>query len=986
MAEYEKTKQLAEYSGAAKVIAALASSSYPQFDRENFGVWKALMECGLRANELWDAVDPGGDAFKKEGAEHRKDRQAASAIYSVMPMYVLQHLIAKATAKEVWDTLKLMLEGHTRVKEANLQTLLRNYETLVMGDDESVDAFASRVATLVNRIRALGENLTEALVVRRFLRAAPPRYLQIVTAIEQCVDLATLSIDDLVGRYKAHDERMRYSLRDGRNDELVMLTRAQWVALSKEKQGGSRSSSKKKGKQRSARKNFADSDKDSGDEAAPPPRGKFDIRKVRCYNCGLLGHFKANSEEAPKQKALMAQQGDESDMMLMCELVDKVDPVLQASAKEIVMLREEKVHYQDHGSETHVDDTDIGGDSEAYGDVTGISANFAGADAAIAACGRPWKSNLAADIDGNPRTYVDATAMVTSTMLGGYSARAPSEEAAGNTTEEGTEIEGKSNANARSDALLSRPKVQATGICVDGPETKDGRDPSATSCAPGSNNSILGTCVSGMPLCPSGPGAGGSRGGLSQPRQRWRPEWPEYGDEDAAAILCARGALASRGGHASNPRGATRGAWAGIFTMPKEMCKVENETSPRTAMEENAPTPTSILPQPVLHPYSEKILRTLDPVMEEKSGRRCLTSAKEPAEIKDANTKECWRRAMEAGLRLIHDNNAWELVDPPPNDNENAMDLKWEFKVKKDVEGCMKHKARFVAKEYVQGESMDFEEVFIPIAKMESVRLLIALAVQESWKVHHMDVKSAFLNSEIEGDVYVNQPLGFIKEGEEHKVLKLHKILYGLWQGPREWNVKLDRTLISLGFEKAPLEHAMYKRGEGKDRLLVGIYVDDLLITGADEEVIAKFKLQMKELFKMDDLSLLSYYPGIEVHQKTEGVTLCQEAYARKILESYGMKDCNPNDSPMKPRLELSKKSKVTVVDAIEYIAAAAAACQGVWLGRLHGDLLDRDPEQVVLNVDSKSESFLREDPVRHDRSKHIDTVYHYIKDCVEEG
>ena len=116
MADDEKNKQLAEYSGAAKVFAAPASLSYPRFDRENFGVWKALMECGLRANELWDTVDLGGDAFKKEGAEHRKDRQAASAVYSVMPMDVLQHLIAKETAKEAWDTLKLMFEGHTRVK------------------------------------------------------------------------------------------------------------------------------------------------------------------------------------------------------------------------------------------------------------------------------------------------------------------------------------------------------------------------------------------------------------------------------------------------------------------------------------------------------------------------------------------------------------------------------------------------------------------------------------------------------------------------------------------------------------------------------------------------------------------------------------------------------------------------------------------------------------------------------------------------------
>ena len=134
---------------------------------------------------------------------------------------------------------------------------------------------------------------------------------------------------------------------------------------------------------------------------------------------------------------------------------------------------------------------------------------------------------------------------------------------------------------------------------------------------------------------------------------------------------------------------------------------------------------------------------------------------------------------MEEELGSIHNNNSWVLVDLP--NNEKLIDLKWKFKIKKDVEGCMKHKTRQVAKEYVQEESMDFEEVFVPIAKMESVRLLIARVAQESWKIHHMDVKSVFLNDELERDVYVNQPPGFIKEGKEHKVLKLHKILYGLW-------------------------------------------------------------------------------------------------------------------------------------------------------------------------------------------------------------
>ena len=109
----------------------------------------------------------------------------------------------------------------------------------------------------------------------------------------------------------------------------------------------------------------------------------------------------------------------------------------------------------------------------------------------------------------------------------------------------------------------------------------------------------------------------------------------------------------------------------------------------------------------------------------------------------------------------------------------------------KNVAGSVKHKARLVAKEYVQEKGVDFEEVFVPIAKMKSMELLIALAVQESWKIHQMDVKSSFFNGELEGDVYVNQSPGFIKEGEEHKVLKLHKVLYGLRQGSRAWSIKL---------------------------------------------------------------------------------------------------------------------------------------------------------------------------------------------------
>ncbi|KAF0933183.1 hypothetical protein E2562_016131 [Oryza meyeriana var. granulata] len=111
----------------------------------------------------------------------------------------------------------------------------------------------------------------------------------------------------------------------------------------------------------------------------------------------------------------------------------------------------------------------------------------------------------------------------------------------------------------------------------------------------------------------------------------------------------------------------------------------------------------------------------------------------------------------------------WDLVDLPPS--QRPIGLKWGYKVKRDERGAIvKHKARLVAKGYVQKARIDFEEVFVPVAHMESVRLLLAVAAHAGWGVHHMDVKSAFLNRELAEEVYVQQPSGFAVDGQEHKV------------------------------------------------------------------------------------------------------------------------------------------------------------------------------------------------------------------------
>ncbi|KAI3757868.1 hypothetical protein L6452_05411 [Arctium lappa] len=202
---------------------------------------------------------------------------------------------------------------------------------------------------------------------------------------------------------------------------------------------------------------------------------------------------------------------------------------------------------------------------------------------------------------------------------------------------------------------------------------------------------------------------------------------------------------------------------------------------------------------------------------------------------------------------------------------------------------------------------------------METVRLILALAAYHEWEVHHLDVKSAFLHGELKEEVYVTQPEGFMKPGNENKVYRLVKALYGLKQAPRAWNMKLDQTLKSLDFKKCTLEQAVYTRISKNSMLLVGIYVDDLIVTGSSKEDLQKFKSQMEEKFEMSDLGLLVYYLGIEVTQTGGGISIKQSGYANKILKEARMLDCNETKIPMDPGTKLIKTEGGELVDATKY-------------------------------------------------------------------
>nr|GEY87140.1 ribonuclease H-like domain, reverse transcriptase, RNA-dependent DNA polymerase [Tanacetum cinerariifolium] len=221
----------------------------------------------------------------------------------------------------------------------------------------------------------------------------------------------------------------------------------------------------------------------------------------------------------------------------------------------------------------------------------------------------------------------------------------------------------------------------------------------------------------------------------------------------------------------------------------------------------------------------------------------------EPKNYKEASNDQKWIKAIKAKLDSINKNNTWELTTLPKG--HKAIGFKWVFKTKKDANrDIIKHKTRLVAKGYIQQHDIDFEEVFAPVARMETIRLLLAIAANNKWEIHHLDVKSAFLHGDLKEEVYVTQPEGFIKRQDNGKVYRLIKALYGLRQTLRVWNIKLDNTLKSLDFKKCALEQAIYTKTSKDSTLLIGVYVDDLIITGTPKEEVDKFKAQMEEKFE----------------------------------------------------------------------------------------------------------------------------------------
>jgi len=195
---------------------------------------------------------------------------------------------------------------------------------------------------------------------------------------------------------------------------------------------------------------------------------------------------------------------------------------------------------------------------------------------------------------------------------------------------------------------------------------------------------------------------------------------------------------------------------------------------------------------------------------------------------------------MELEMSALHQNGTWELVPLPPH--KKTVGCKWVFTVKFNPDGSVDRlKARLVAKGYTQTYGIDYDETFSPVAKISSVRVLISLAATLDWPLFQLDVKNAFLHGDLHEEVYMEQPPGFVAQGESPgRVCKLKKALYGLKQSPRAWFGKFSEAVLKFGLQRCQTDHSVFHLHTSAGYIFLVVYVDDIVITGDDSEGIAR--------------------------------------------------------------------------------------------------------------------------------------------------
>ena len=266
-----------------------------------------------------------------------------------------------------------------------------------------------------------------------------------------------------------------------------------------------------------------------------------------------------------------------------------------------------------------------------------------------------------------------------------------------------------------------------------------------------------------------------------------------------------------------------------------------------------------------------------------------------------------WRQAMDEEMTSLAANNTWEPSELPKG--TKPIPLKWVFKIKKDSCGnIQRYKARVVAKSCRQRKGIDYNEVFAPVSKHATLCTLLAIIAALDLELHQLDIKTAFLNGELEEEIYVLAPPGY-ESSNRQGVYRLRKALYGLKQAPRAWHARLQTELDAAGFVVSKADAALYILTADGQQIYLLTYVDDLLIAGKDINLITELKNKLKSAFALTDMGPAEHFLGMKIVRDRDArtLTLTQAVLTSELLEKFRMDEAKTAITPLVTGMVLTR-------------------------------------------------------------------------------
>ncbi|KAI0504736.1 hypothetical protein KFK09_015689 [Dendrobium nobile] len=268
----------------------------------------------------------------------------------------------------------------------------------------------------------------------------------------------------------------------------------------------------------------------------------------------------------------------------------------------------------------------------------------------------------------------------------------------------------------------------------------------------------------------------------------------------------------------------------------------------------------------------------------------------DPSCYTEAVKKIEWRKAMSEEFLALQKQGTWTLVPPP---DSGVLGCKWTYRTKIHADGSIaKYKARLVALGNNQEFGTDYTETFSPVAKLPTIRILLAIAIQHDWPVQQLDVANAFLHGHLQETVHMKQPRGFEDPIHPNYVCRLHKSLYGLKQAPRQWYNTFTEQLLLLGFINSKSDPSLFIFKNNNAQIFLLIYVDDILITGSNQSLIHEFINQLGSKFTLKHLGEVNNFLGIQITRNAQQFFLSHHSYATSILQQAQLQQCNPIANP----------------------------------------------------------------------------------------